>query len=272
MEIPPARMQEIHHAELDILKKCKALCETHKIPYYLCYGSLLGAVRHNGFIPWDDDIDIMIPSNYISIFKKHFQQTYSEPLFYSDIDTEKVCLEPWPKIRNSATTSMPVLFKKIPANWGICIDIFPLYPISSNPLLQKAKKAAFHAQEVLLRASTAVYDPRSSKKLQYVARLPYVMRKSLTMLLARFLYAGSENSKYVFDGFMVLKRNDIMARSVQLPFENAQFPVPCEYHSYLTEAYGNYMQLPPEEERIGHAAESGTIIWDTNHSYQTYQE
>ena len=65
-------LENVHKIELDILCRCKEVCEKHNIPYYLCYGTLLGAVRHQGFIPWDDDIDIMMPAHMIPMFKKHF--------------------------------------------------------------------------------------------------------------------------------------------------------------------------------------------------------
>ena len=134
-------IENIHKIELEILCKCKEVCQKHDIPYYLCYGTLLGAVRHKGFIPWDDDIDIMMPANMIPLFKKYFMEEIGEPYFYSDILTEHICLEPWSKVRRSDTTSMPEIFSQIDANWGICIDIFPLYPLSNNKIFNKLKFA-----------------------------------------------------------------------------------------------------------------------------------
>ncbi len=264
-------LENIHKTEFDMLCKCKAICEKHNIPYYLCYGTLLGAVRHKGFIPWDDDVDIMMPVHKIAEFKKYFMEEAGENYFYSDIDTKNICLEPWQKIRRSDTTSMPEIFKGIDTNWGICIDIFPMYPLSKNKLNNKLKFLLFRLAEVILRAETAKYDKSCSFKLKAISKIPYKLRKVLGRCIINILSKGNCESEFTFDGFMEIKRSDVTADKCYLEFEGVPFSVPSNYHKYLTDAYGDYMQLPPEEERIGHAGDYGKIIWDTEKSYKEYQ-
>ena len=271
MEKTPALLQEIHAVELGILKECSRICEKNNIPYYLCYGSLLGAVRHGGFIPWDDDIDIMMPSHRIAEFKKCFHAEADEAYFYSDIHTEEIAIEPWVKIRKNNTTSMPRMLRKIPGNWGICIDIFPLYAISGCKALQKSKKAAFYLAEGMLRAETAKHNKECSARLKAISLLPYALRKLAARLLLAYLESGRWDSEYVFDGYMVMRRADIEADSAALQFEDSEFAVPAKYREYLAQAYGDYMQLPPEEERCGHDSENGEIIWDTRRGAAHYQ-
>ena len=266
----PTTIEGAHKIQLDILCRCKEVCERHNIPYYLCYGTLLGAVRHKGFIPWDDDIDIMIPAHMISMFKKYFIEEFGNSYFYSDITTENICLEPWPKIRRSDTTSMPEIFSKIDANWGICIDIFPMYPLHDSNLLNKMKFNLSYLSEVLLRAETAKYIKNSSFKLKMIEKIPYKLRKFFANTFIRVLSMGSTESEYVFDGFMKLKRSDISAKEKELDFEGVSFKVPVNFDRYLTDAYGDYMTPPPLEERNGHTDDYGEIIWDTEKSYKEY--
>ena len=259
-------IEDIHKIELEILCKCKEICEKYNIPYYLCYGTLLGAVRHKGFIPWDDDIDIMMPAHMIPMFKKHFIEEIGDCYFYSDITTENICLEPWPKIRRSDTTSMPEIFSKIDANWGICIDIFPLYPLHDNKLLHNLKINLSYLTEVLLRAETAKYTKSSSFKLKMIEKLPYKFRRFFANSFIKFLSVGDTESEYVFDGFMRIKRSDISSKESYLDFEGVSFKVPVNYKQYLTDAYGDYMTPPPLEEINGNTDYYGKIIWDTERS------
>ena len=265
-------IEGIHKIELDILCRCKEVCEKHNIPYYLCYGTLLGAVRHKGFIPWDDDIDIMMPAHMIPLFKKHFIEEFGEYYFYSDITTENICLEPWPKIRRSDTTSMPEIFSKVDANWGICIDIFPLYPLYNNKLLNNLKVKISYFSEALLRAETAKYTKDASFKMRIIKKIPYKIRRFLAKSIIRFISVGDAESEYVFDGFMTIKRCDISSKECSLDFEGVSFKVPVNYKQYLTDAYGDYMTPPPPEERNGHIDDYGKIIWDTERSYKEYVE
>lgn len=263
-------LEDIHKVEFDILCKCKAVCEKYNIPYYLCYGTLLGAIRHKGFIPWDDDIDIMMPAESIAEFKMRFTEEYGEPYFYSDIDTERICLEPWAKIRRSDTTSMPKILRHIKANWGICIDIFPIYPMPDSKILQKLRYAMAYLSEGMLRSGTVKYKNDSSLKLRIMGIFPYCIRKAVSKLIIKMLSTGNKDSKYIFDGFMIMKRSDIMSKNETASFEGEYFSIPSDAHRYLTDAYGDYMQLPPENERTGHASDNGKIIWDTEKSYLEY--
>ena len=162
---------------------------------------------------------------------------------------------------------MPEIFSKIDANWGICIDIFPLYPLYDNKMLNKLKIKLSYLSEVLLRAETAKYIKSTSFKLRMIEKLPYKLRRFFANSFIKFLSAGDIESEYVFDGFMKIKRSDISGNESYLDFEGVSFKVPVNYKQYLTDAYGDYMTPPPKEKQVGH--HYCTII-DLENSYKNY--
>ena len=118
-------LEELKKIQFDILKKVAAFCEKNKIKYYLGYGTLLGAVRHKGYIPWDDDIDIIMPRpdylRFIEIFNKSTPSPELKVLSHY-IDKN----HPYPFIKLINTKTKQVSHSSIKYDMGVCIDIFPL--------------------------------------------------------------------------------------------------------------------------------------------------
>ena len=124
----------------DILEKVILLCERNEIDYYMAWGSCLGAVRHNDFIPWDDDIDLYIPYSQLESFKKHCLAELPGDYFYQDMETDPNYFLAYPKVRKSTTTSMNEKDRDIDMNWGIGIDIFPLFDTNLPEKPEKIQK------------------------------------------------------------------------------------------------------------------------------------
>lgn len=142
-------LRALQLCELDLLKEVDRICKKHDIPYFLAFGTALGAVRHKGFIPWDDDVDVLMKYPDYLRFQEVCKTELPPHLFYQDWQTDPAYYLPWAKIRNSRTTSLVPEMADYPINWGVCVDIFPLFPMKEETLSQwslfKIKNIVFSA-------------------------------------------------------------------------------------------------------------------------------
>ena len=125
-----ATLKEIQNCQLQILKDVADFCDRHSINYYLAAGTLLGAVRHQGFIPWDDDVDVFMDYNDLSRFKSLFIKEMSKNYFYQDNETDPGYISMFPKIMKNGTYMPEKEQSKI--HQGVWIDIFPLVSVAEN--------------------------------------------------------------------------------------------------------------------------------------------
>ena len=125
------KIDELKQHELIVLDEIDRICKKYNIKYYLAYGTALGAIRHKGFIPWDDDIDLHMLSSDIEKFKIACQKELSKYYYYQDKLTDKYYYNFWPKIGLENTTWMPK-DRVVDCKYGICVDIFPMFPVKDN--------------------------------------------------------------------------------------------------------------------------------------------
>lgn len=268
-------IEDARPMQLDILKKCVEICDRHGLTYFLAQGTLLGAVRNGGFIPWDDDIDIIMPAEDLEKFSKYFADEASEDLFLENYKTEENCPYPWTKIRKNNTTSMPEKYKDMPVHWGICIDIFPYYSISGSKLGKLKAKLCFKIAKKMLGTFFTPYEDDANLISRIIAAIPGILRRKTADAAIRLLKGKNTGSKYVFalcKNGKVLKRSWLTGgREIKMRFEGEQFRVPFDCDAYLTEMYGNYMEVPPANEQKGHDLKLGKIIWDCEKDYLLYR-
>ena len=136
MNLDNSQMLKLRQVELDMFKAFLSACKTLNLRYYLIGGALLGAVRHKGFIPWDDDIDIGMFREDYEKFKKKAQKFLPEYYFVQTNETEPAYPLSFIKIRDNRTTFIETSVKKFPINHGVYIDIFPLDYYPKNKLSQ----------------------------------------------------------------------------------------------------------------------------------------
>ncbi len=259
-------INQIKKIELDILIAFADFCEENKLKYYLAYGTLLGAVRHKGFIPWDDDIDVLMPrpdyNRFIELTGYNPIKQNLETRLYRNCKNPNIY--PFAKIIDTNT----LVYEKGKSRKnisGIWIDIFPLdgCPDSSeetrvqfekylkirnwqdlattNPfyidqnIIKKMLKFLFFAPAAKLYGCK-----RICKKIDELAQ-SYSYDKS--QLVADFTWGDSLDA--------ILKKEDLEP-VLHLEFEGKLFNAPKSYDQYLTNLYGDYMTLPPEKERIPH--------------------
>lgn len=257
---------------LDLLAEFDSVCRKFGLTYYLFYGTLLGAVRHKGFIPWDDDIDVAMPREDYEKFIK-LGDAFSDPLFLQTPYTDKGYFYTPAKIRNSNTTAVVEMFRYAGFNQGIWLSVFPLdrwddnggiaryeeirrlvkdcstYMRIGNPHLDEANKArvaAYHGDpmrdyEEIQRLAQSCKDPDS--------------KHVMTAVITQGSYPGKLLDAVAFE------------KVVPMEFEGLEVMVPSGYDHLLRVWYGDYMQLPPKEKRgVWHA---GTVF-DADLPYNDY--
>ncbi len=257
-------LKEIQQKEYELLCELDRICQKYGIQYYLGQGTLLGAVRHGGFIPWDDDIDVILSYDELQKLMKVFPHEKEYPCFLTNHTVEKHYPLSWTKLRADNTLSRPIRYQKIPIHWGICIDLFPYFHISNVKILRNLEILLFKLSRKMLFAELTQYEEGHSFVVRSLEKVPYQLRHFFMNVSYR-IFSLHKNTDYVLvlsKGCKVIKKTVIEgADKKTLTFNDKKFPVPFDYHSYLTTMYGDYMILPPEEERKGHELASGEIEW-----------
>lgn len=257
-------LKEIQQGELLILKKFKEICKKENLHYWLDYGTLIGAVRHRGFIPWDDDVDVsMFRSDYEKFLQ--FCRTHKEellPLSLYHYTTKKDYIYP---IARLVDTRYKVDYENTrDYNLGLFMDIYPFDGCGNsqeekNEILKKVRR--FIPFVALNSLSKVLYN---HGLINYVVKC--IMRSFAILVgqnrLLRHIDMTAQrlqdsNSKYVDHIIWDLSREALRERIlfenlVEMKFEDDVFMVPADYGMVLKLGYGDYMQLPPENERIGH--------------------
>lgn len=257
-------LKQVQEIEYDMLKELDRICQKHNIPYFLGQGTLLGASKYQGFIPWDDDVDVLMPYDAIVKLIAVFREEAGKQYLITNHNIEKHYPLSWTKIRNTNTLSRPKRYQNIPINWGICIDIFPIYPVSKFKILRKLEVLLFKAANKLMLAEMTKYEEGHGVFVRFLDKIPLGLRRFYLNLIIKLLMLHKKDSEYVLlpcKGVKIFKRSLIFGKKVSLPFEEGEYPVPAEYHTYLTLNYGDYMAPLPKEKQGGHELKMGDIEW-----------
>lgn len=263
-------LKKIWAVELEMLCVFDNICKKHNLKYFLAYGTLLGAVRHKGFIPWDDDVDVvMFRDDYDKLLLLHNE--FKEPLFLQHNTTDKEYCASYARIRNSNTTAISKMLQYQKMNHGIFLDVFPL-----DNSLGKEKEDRYCVIDALNRENGTfmkLKNPNLDEKNKlrvknYSGRNPIETLKEIDEISRKYNHEKTDDvicavctvTKYDF-----MKKEDL-AKSTLCEYEGLKFPIPVGYDSILTEIYGNYMQLPNKENRICHSH----YFFDPDKSYKEY--
>lgn len=266
MKFSREQLEKLHITLVEMLRFIDEFCEEEGIEYFLNCGSVLGAVRHEGFIPWDDDIDIMLPRDSYEKFCAELKKRTELPYFLQDEtnETNYFCL--FAKLRKKDTVFVEKDSVGAYENNGIYIDIFPLDytdEVESFGYHLDALRIRLIKQTLRFRYCKGKYD--KSRKLHYIihflATIPYYFRsrdylfKTANKLMKK---RNSKSKKYVvsYAGIYGMEKEtfpyDVIFPAVRKSFEDSKYPICNDYDSYLKQYYGDYMKLPPEEQRHTH--------------------
>lgn len=263
-------LKKIQYLEKELLKEVVRICNSLNIEYFLIGGSALGAVRHNGFIPWDDDIDIGMTRNNYDRFLKEAPIMLSSKYHLQTPYNTKNTPYPYTKIRIDNTLFVEYCNRKLNIHHGVYIDVFPFdkVPISNFLNLMHFKICRILIYCFTLRQVIDVSQPPKNftQKIKGFIRelihmffklIPY---KLLVILCDKFItiFNSSKNSRLPLSCLFFPKRNTeyILPKDLyplQLhKFEDFEANIPNNYNQYLTTHYGDWNKLPPEEKQFGH--------------------
>ncbi len=247
-------LQEIQTLQLDMMQKIHDFCVSKNIRYSLGGGTLLGAIRHKGYIPWDDDIDIMMPRPDYERFIREFQGVDPE-LTVQNYHTDISFHREWTRICNNRTMLVYVL-----AVGGVFIDVFP---VDGLPDEKETLKYLDYIKELRVKLWRTTKKKREAIQGNfYLSRIKYYLRhvffpgrKTIIEEFEKLLNSNSfDTAKYAgaIIGVYGIKEHmdaDVFKKYILVPFENHQFYAIADYDAYLKKHYGDYMQLPPKEQQ-----------------------
>ena len=259
-------MERLHETLIEILDYVVSVCEENGLRYFLIYGSALGAYRHQGFIPWDDDLDIGLPREDYEKFLKIMEKQPSKLYCLQNDSTEDKYYLTFSKVRKQGTLFMESIAEGMYRDNGIFVDIFPLdYVTDKTSLGHKMKEYMIAYLNHTLRYAgyRNAYSKSSPIKhaIEHVICLPaFVLPKKWIVNIIKRLNKGrcqEADAKYLVEYCDLRYR---WAQPVEyyfppkkMSFAGKEYNVPGQIESYLSATYGDdYMQLPPEEDRVTH--------------------
>lgn len=238
-----------------ILVEIDRICRKHDIPYWLDGGSLLGAVRHGGFIPWDDDIDIAMRLEDMERFQKIAPQELKSGLFLQTQESDPSCPIPGAKVRDLNSLCIE-LREEMDADYqkGLFVDIFPFidYPDMSARTVKRVAKGICKSYAILNAPHR--YSLRAVAEFVKFGLKYWIHKAEWTFLCATRKKDTYISNVLINNGYGIMHRQDSIFPLGEIQFEGITFRAPNNPDAYLKDLYKNYMQLPPEEKRKGHAA------------------
>lgn len=267
-------LRTLQKSELDVLKEFIRVCDKYNLKYYAAWGTLLGAVRHHGFIPWDDDIDVCMPYDDYIRFKEVCKTELRTEYFYEDWHVHHDYFLHWAKLRKNNTTCMTRKEAGLKIHWGVGIDIFPLIKMD-RPQLGLTKKMAKMFLNLVLQRSYYPYVANSiSKKVKHVLYtiIPSSLDGKIIDVCFRIMTKAKSDAAYVYDFSEPTSHScylqTVFGEGKLYEFEDMMIHGPSDADAYLKRTYGDDYMVPPKvEDRVDH----GDIIVDVNMDYTYYQ-
>ena len=248
--------------ELTVLEELDRICKKHGLRYFLTAGTLLGAVRHKGFIPWDDDIDVAMPREDYDRLAKICESELSEGFFYQSEKTERLHTFFFAKIRKDGTRVTEHLLEGVDIHDGCYVDIFPLDKCPKIPAFARLyfKTVQMLNCAIISKVSKDFkdeYKPFTHFVYSCVRLLPFSFLRGLRRFVRWFYAAFSSGKRWcTVAGSHGYPRETYLpewfASGVPMEFEGKEFPAPVGWQELLTNMYGDYMTPPDQTNRGGH--------------------
>lgn len=255
-------MNKLQKILVDITDDVVDICEKNQIEYFIDSGTLLGAVRHHGFIPWDDDIDlVMTRSNYEKFLKACERDLDKNKYFLQTGETEKYYPYEFAKVQLNGTSIMEDFSRNAKVHHGIFIDVFPMDEIPDSVKSSRWFKLHNKILENLLwiKCGYGTKERRSKPSNRVLAFISlFVSVDFLKKRRRKFCtqYNGQGYRNYFLSDFPNdIRQKDWYSKTGIYDFEDKQYVGPTDYDAFLKNCYGDYMTLPAPEDRVSHTTE-----------------
>lgn len=251
-------LDEIRNVQIEILNFIDEYCSSKGLRYFLAYGTLIGAVRHNGYIPWDDDIDIVMPRDDYERLVNNFnddigngQYKILSPLLSNSIYT-------YSKIIDTRTYKIEEgIRRKLEFYPGVDVDVLPL---DTMPRTQKEYQRMYRLLSLvyLMHHFSVTDSEHRSRPAELLAFFSRLIGYKKWNVVADWLLTRNRNKKTDKIGVCAAGVNystewhdaDVISDCCMLAFEEREYPAPIGYHKMLQDIYGDYMEMPPEKDRV----------------------
>lgn len=268
MTVSPEKLEKMRKTQLNILIEFHRVCEELGVNYTLSSGTLLGAVRHGGFIPWDDDIDVSMLREDYDRFVAEGQRLLPEHLFIQTHETDKNHLNGFGKIRDTSTILKELSTQHFDMKHGVYIDIFPIDRVSSNKIIRRLDNLFLAIIKIIKHSYHQEWISNTQNKVKRIVKkiITPLLRKCLSINRLNRIetYIRTKNNKeknrYTYaDRYMLrpTRLKDSMLMPIEMffdycdiEFEGYTFRAIKDWDAYLRIIYGDYMKQPPEHERI----------------------
>lgn len=256
-------LRKLQVTEFEILKEAVKICKKYNLKYYLIGGTLLGAVRHSGFIPWDDDLDIGLPREDYNRFLTLCEKELPSPYHIHSINTDANYYLRFSKIKKRGTVFAEHAIRNVKTQNEVFIDIFPLdFSDKKDTMFRKYKVLLLHFLSWMQITKAKVDRPGFIKQILRIILYPFykpismeVYDKLCTSLMTadnhkvhNFIINYASNYNYKKQTMPI----KIYEPYSKISFENELFCVPGQYIKYLENLFGNWKELPPIEKRRTH--------------------
>ncbi len=260
-------IEAVHRRTLNILLRTHEVCRQHGLRYYIWAGTMLGAVRHKGFIPWDDDIDIAMPRPDYDRLIAHCKEWLPQPLEMVCADTDDAYPLPFAKIQDASTT----IIERMHLGYvgGLYIDVFPIDGVPQGRLRRWLHFARYEYYKRVLYLM--VRDPYKhghgpDSWVPLLCRRAYRLgevQQKVARLLRKYDFDRSSLVADYDDGRRGAMPKTILGTPRPCIFEGEEVAGVEQFHTYLTRKYGDYMTVPPPEKQRQH----NFHYVDLEHSY-----
>lgn len=256
-------LAEVKKIEIEILDYIVSVCEANNLKYFLAGGTLLGAVRHGGFIPWDDDIDINMPRpDYDKLVE--IMRNINGRFMLKAFEISEDYVYAFAKMVDTTTE---LIEKDIPhPGYGLFVDIFPLDGLPND----ESERIRFQNKLWKYNNMLGYSIQKSAAHKNFIFKLKYIFSKCIGYKrLLKLIGSNAKSYLYELCDYVAVVTTavnkyrkiprELYESSTYLSFEGKEYSVPEKYDEYLTGLYGDYMQLPPEDKRI------------SNHNFDAYK-